>query len=85
MSLLCDPGYGLEEKKGEVNGMKTLPKISIIPGTWYISPSTAKNVFLIPSLEVTRPFRRPRRHPHLLSRRVRVTRPSRARNATLLS
>ena len=48
-------------------------------------PSTAKNIFHVPPLEATRLFRRPRRHRHLLSRRVRVTRLNRARNATLLS
>ena len=48
-------------------------------------PSTTKNIFLMPPLEATRLFRRPRRHRHLLSRRVRVTRSNWARNATLLS
>ena len=32
-------------------------------------PSTAKNIFLIPPLEATRLFRRPRRHGHVLTQR----------------
>ena len=45
-----------------------------------------ETLFVLPPLEATRLFRRPRRHQHLLSRRVRaIIRTNRAPNATPMS